>query len=406
MLIRIGLVGKTNTGKTTFFNASTLMSAEVSTYPFTTKKPNIGRAYVQSICVCRELGVKDNPRNSLCVDGWRFIPVELVDLPGLIKGAHKGRGLGTQFLGIIGQADALIHVVDASGSVDAEGRITKPGMGNPVADVYDVEAEIILWFADILKRGQRQVVKSMREERSPVALALTKALTGLKVRRSHVEQALELSGLADKPFDSWSEEDTMEFARRIREISKPTIIVANKMDLARAEENYQRLTEAFGDRIVVPVSSEAELALRRAESQGLIKYVPGEEAFKVLQDGLLTREQRWALSYVQSRVLSKWIRTGVQFALNICTFKLLGMNVVYPVEDLSRLSDKEGNVLPDAFLTPPDATVKDLAAQIHSDLAKSLLYAIDARTGLRLPAEYKLRDRDIVHIVSAVKRRS
>jgi len=405
-LIRIGLVGKTNTGKTTFFNASTLMSAEVSTYPFTTKKPNIGRAYVQSICVCRELGVKDNPRNSLCIDGWRFIPVELVDLPGLIKGAHKGRGLGTQFLGIIGQADALIHVVDASGSVDAEGRITKPGMGNPVADVYDVEAEIILWFADILKRGQRQVVKSIREERSPVASALTKALTGLKVRRSHVEQALELSGLADKSFDSWSEEDTMEFARRIREISKPTIIVANKMDLARAEENYQRLTEAFGDRIVVPASSEAELALRRAESQGLIKYVPGEEAFKVLQDGLLTREQRWALSYVQSRVLSKWIRTGVQFALNICTFKLLGMNVVYPVEDLSRLSDKEGNVLPDAFLTPPDATVKDLAAQIHSDLAKSLLYAIDARTGLRLPAEYKLRDRDIVHIVSAVKRRS
>ena len=399
-------MGKTNTGKTTFFNASTLMSAEVSTYPFTTKKPNIGRAYVQSICVCRELGVKDNPRNSLCIDGWRFIPVELVDLPGLIKGAHKGRGLGTQFLGIIGQADALIHVVDASGSVDAEGRITKPGMGNPVADVYDVEAEIILWFADILKRGQRQVVKSIREERSPVASALTKALTGLKVRRSHVEQALELSGLADKSFDSWSEEDTMEFARRIREISKPTIIVANKMDLARAEENYQRLTEAFGDRIVVPASSEAELALRRAESQGLIKYVPGEEAFKVLQDGLLTREQRWALSYVQSRVLSKWIRTGVQFALNICTFKLLGMNVVYPVEDLSRLSDKEGNVLPDAFLTPPDATVKDLAAQIHSDLAKSLLYAIDARTGLRLPAEYKLRDRDIVHIVSAVKRRS
>ncbi|MEM2122091.1 MAG: redox-regulated ATPase YchF [Candidatus Bathyarchaeia archaeon] len=403
-MIRIGLVGKTNTGKTTFFNASTLMSAEVSTYPFTTKKPNTGRAYVQSICVCRELGVRDNPRNSLCIDGWRFIPVELVDLPGLIKGAHKGRGLGTQFLGVIGQADALVHVVDASGSVDAEGRITRPGMGNPVADIYDVETEIILWFADIIKRGQKQIGKDVRGGRPLTSSALTRTLAGLKVKRSHVENALELSGLADKPFESWNEEDIMEFARKIRDISKPTIIVANKMDLAKADENYQRLTEAFSDRIVIPASSEAELALRRAENQGLIKYVPGEETFKVLDDGLLTKEQRWALSYVQSRVLSKWIRTGVQFALNICAFKLLGMNVVYPVEDLSNLSDKEGNILPDAFLTPPEATVKDLAVQIHSDLAKGLLYALDARTGLRLPVEYKLRDRDVVHIVSAMRR--
>lgn len=398
------MVGKTNTGKTTFFNASTLMSAEVSTYPFTTKKPNIGRAYVQSICVCRELGVKDDPRNSLCIDGWRFIPVEVMDLPGLIKGAHKGRGLGTQFLGVIGQADALLHIVDASGSVDAEGRITKPGMGNPVADVYDVETEIILWFADIIKRSQKQIIKDIRDGGASTASALTRTLAGLKVKRIHVEHALELAGLAVKPFDSWGEEDTIEFARRVREISKPTIIVANKMDLAKAEENYQRLTEAFGDRIVIPASSEAELALRRAESQGLIKYVPGEEAFKVVEEGLLTKEQRWALSYVQSRVLSKWIRTGVQFALNMCAFKLLGMNVVYPVEDLSSLSDKEGKVLPDAFLTPPEATVKDLAAQIHTDLAKGLLYAVDARTGLRLPVEYRLRDRDIIHIVSAMRR--
>ncbi|MGC8961247.1 MAG: GTPase, partial [Candidatus Bathyarchaeia archaeon] len=204
-MIRIGLVGKTNTGKTTFFNASTLMSAEVSTYPFTTKKPNVGRAYVQSICVCRELGVRDNPRNSLCIDGWRFIPVEVIDLPGLIKGAHKGRGLGTQFLGVIGQADALLHIVDASGSVDVEGRITKPGMGNPVADVYDVETEIILWFAEIVKRSQKQIIRDIREGRASTASALTRTLAGLKVRRIHVENALELAGLSDKPFESWGE---------------------------------------------------------------------------------------------------------------------------------------------------------------------------------------------------------
>ena len=102
-MIKIGLIGKTNAGKTTFFNAATLLNAPVSTYPFTTKKPNLGQAYVRTECVCRELGVKDNPRNSSCIDGARFVPVQLIDLPGLIKGSWKGKGLGTQFLSVASQ---------------------------------------------------------------------------------------------------------------------------------------------------------------------------------------------------------------------------------------------------------------------------------------------------------------
>jgi ribosome-binding ATPase YchF (GTP1/OBG family) len=403
-MVRIGLVGKTNTGKTTFFNAATLMTAEVSTYPFTTKKPNIGRAHVQNVCVCKELSVKDNPQNSLCIDGWRFIPIELVDLPGLIKDAHKGIGLGTQFLGVVGQADALLHIVDASGSVDTKGNITKPGMGNPIADIYDIETEIVLWFSDIIQRSQKNISKVLKEGKKSMSTVLSNILAGLKVTKAHVEDALELAGLKDKSFDSWNDEDHLEFARSIRETSKPTIIVANKMDLGKADENYQRLTETFGDRIVVPVSSEAELALKKAERQGLIKYIPGEEVFKVLKPDHLTKEQQAALDYVQRRVLSKWIRTGVQYALNASIFKLLGMNSVYPVEDPTNLSDKDGNILPDTFLVSPDATVKDLAAQIHTDLIKGLLHAIDVRTGLRLPIKYHLRDRDVIHIVSTIKR--
>ena len=131
-MIKIGLIGKTNAGKTTFFNASTLLSAPVSNYPFTTKKPNLGQAYVKTVCVCKELGVVDNPRNSSCIDGARFIPIQLIDLPGLIKGSWMGKGLGTQFLSVASQADALIHIADASGSVGVDGKLTKPGMGNPV----------------------------------------------------------------------------------------------------------------------------------------------------------------------------------------------------------------------------------------------------------------------------------
>lgn len=399
-MVKIGLVGKTNTGKTTFFNAATLMSSEVSTYPFTTKKENIGRAYVKTLCVCKEMEVEDTPKNSQCIDGWRFVPIDLIDLPGLIKDAHKGKGLGTQFLSIVGQADALLHIVDASGSVDAAGKITKPGLGNPVADVYDIESEIDLWFADIIQRSQKQTLKAIREGHSSTATALSSNLAGLKVKRSHIEHALESSNLTNKSFDTWNEDDHLTFSKKVREVAKPTIIVANKMDIGKADENFLRLTEAFSDRLVIPVSSEAELVLKKAERQGFIKYVSGEEVFKVLKEQQLTKEQKWALNYVEQRVLSKWIRTGVQFALNTCTFKLLGMTAVYPVEDLTNLSDREGNILPDAFLVPPNASIKEMAAHIHTDLAKTLLHAIDARTGLRLPSNYKIMDRDIIHIVS------
>jgi ribosome-binding ATPase YchF (GTP1/OBG family) len=405
LMIKIGLIGKTNTGKTTFFNAATLLSAEVSTYPFTTKEPNIGRAYVQTICVCKELGVKDNPQNSFCIDGWRFIPIELIDLPGLIKGAWLGKGLGTAFLSVAAQADVLLHVVDASGSVDSEGRLTKPGFGNPILDVYDVEEELTRWFAKTIEKSSKKIIKQTEKPGVDLAEAITEALAGVKIKLTHVTKALEASGLKDKGMENWSEKDYLDFAKELRSLSKPTIIIANKMDIGMAEENFKKLSEEFKEAMVVPCSSDAELALRRAEQKGFIKYIPGEEAFKVIDESKLTKEQKWALNYVQQRVLSKFIGTGVQFALNLSVFKLLGMNVVYPVEDYEHLSDKKGNVLPDAFLTPKDATIKDLAAQIHTELAQTIIYGIDARTGLRLPVNYALRDRDVIHIVAASKRK-
>ena len=405
-MIKIGIIGKTNAGKTTFFNAATSLSAEVSTYPFTTKKPNIGKAYVQTICACKELKVKDNPVNSLCIDGWRFIPVELIDLPGLIKDAWRGKGLGIQFLNIAAQADALLHIVDASGSIDKEGRLTRPGVGNPVLDVYDIEEEIVMWFMSNLERNMEKIMKQIEKTKAPLEKAFYEILAGAKVKIEHIREALSALNLNEKDIREWSKEDLRNFARKIRELSKPTIIVANKMDIAYADANFERLRDEFKDMFVVPCSSEAELALRRAEQKGFIKYIPGEETFKVIDESKLTNEQKWALNYVQQRVFSRLMRTGVQFAINLCVFKLLKMNTVYPVEDPTNLSDKKGNILPDVFLVPPNATVKDLAAQIHTDLAKTMIYAIDARTGLRLPTDYVIRDRDIISIVSSARKKS
>jgi hypothetical protein len=402
-LIRIGIIGKTNTGKTTFFNAATLSRAQVSTFPFTTKRPNTGTACVQTLCVCRELGLQDSPRNSKCVDGWRFVPVELVDLPGLIKGSWKGKGLGTQFLSVASQADALLHVVDASGSVDADGKLTRAGQGNPVADVYDIEEELTRWFVKIVDRS---VYKIRRQaSKTDVDKAALEALAGLKVRLDQIQRALHEAELVDIEPKDWKPDDVERFAVKIRNISKPTMIIANKMDLAYAEQNYKRLGQEFGRALVTPCSADAELALRRAEEKGYIRYIPGEETFQVLALGKLTPEQSKALTYVQQRVFTKWIRTGVQFALNSCVFKLLNMNCVYPVEDQERFSDKAGNVLPDVLLVPYNATLSDVAGHIHTELAQTMIYGVDARTGVRLPADYIVRDRDVIKVVAAAERR-
>jgi ribosome-binding ATPase YchF (GTP1/OBG family) len=398
--IRLGLIGKTNTGKTTFFNAATLASAEVSTYPFTTKQPNYGKSYAITLCVHKEFNVKDNPRNSLCKDGWRFIPIEIIDLPGLIKGAWQGKGLGNQFLAVATQSDALLHIVDASGSIDAAGRITEPGTGDPLADIADIEEELVMWYLKLIEGNRDKIVRGIKAGES-ISSVVARILAGIGVKEHHVSTALKLSNLEGKDFENFSIDDTKRFAWILRDVSKPTLIVANKIDIPTAAENFKRIREEYKDMLVVPASAEAELTLRRAESKGLIRYVPGDERFEVIKQDGLNERQKWALNFIRRDVLGEYMRTGVQHAINVAVFKLLKMNTVYPVADVSKLSDKDGNVLPDVYLLPAGSTVEDLARQIHSELAKGLLYAIDARDGLRLPADYELKDRDVISIVSA-----
>lgn len=402
--IRIGLIGKTNTGKTTFYNAATLQSAEVSSYPFTTKTPNIGVTNALTLCVHKEFNVKDNPKNSKCLDGWRYIPVELIDLPGLIKGASMGKGLGNQFLSVATQSDALLHVVDASGSIDAEGKITEPGYGDPVADISDIEEELVMWYLRLIESNRDKISKEIRLGKD-IGEAVSEILAGMGVKMVHVITAVERAKLAKKAFDNWSDQDTRSFAWALREESKPTLIVANKMDLPHAAENFKRLREYYSDLIVVPVSGEAELTLRRAQQKGVIKYIPGEERFQILEKASLTKKQLEALGFIRKAILGEYMRTGVQFAINTAVFKILRMNSVYPVSDPEKFADKDGNVLPDVYLLSSGSTVVDLARSVHTELAKGLLYAIDSRSGLRLPADYQLKDRDVLSIVSASRKK-
>lgn len=403
-MIKIGLIGKTNTGKTTFFNSATLASAEISNYPFTTKQPNIGNASAITLCVHKEFNVQDQPKNSRCINGWRFIPVELVDLPGLIKGAWEGKGLGNQFLSIAAQSDALLHIVDASGSIDASGRITEPGAGDPVADVGDIEEEMVMWYLKLFEANRDKISRVINSGTDPVD-AITEVFRGIGVREDHVKFALAQNSLAGVDLDDFGPQKSKDFCWSLRDISKPTLIVANKVDLPTSTENFRRLREEYKDMIVVPSSADAELTLRRAESRGLIKYVPGDERFDIKDQQSLNDKQKWALNLIRKDILGEYMRTGVQFAINVAVFKLLKMNAVYPVADAKKLSDKQGNVLPDVYLMRTGSTVEDLAREVHSELAKGLLHAIDARDGLHLPTNYSLKDRDVLQIVSARKKK-
>ncbi len=403
MPIRIGLIGKTNTGKTTFFNAATLSSSEISTYPFTTKKAETATAHAITLCVHQEFNVFDNPNNSICKDGWRYIPIELIDLPGLIKDAWKGKGLGNQFLTIAAQSDVLLHVVDVSGSVDATGKVAEVGSGDPISDFADIEEELIMWYHKILEGNRDKVSKLIRSGTDQVN-ALTDLYRGVGVTKDNIQETLKSTGLEDKEFDNYEIQDTKNFATFLRNISKPTLIVANKIDIEGGEKTFDRLRERYNDTIVVPASADSELSLRRAEQKSLIKYSPGSEQFDIINPQDLNEKQKNALDFIKKSIMGEYMRTGVQFAINVAVFKLLKMNSVYPVANEEKLSDKKGRVLPDLILMKDGATVKDLAREIHTDLPKGLLYAKDLRYNLRLPTTYQLRDRDVISLISASKK--
>ncbi len=398
----MGIVGKPNTGKSTFFSAATLAPVEIASYPFTTIKPNRGIAYVRSPCVCKEFNVQDSPVNSLCLDGIRLIPVELIDCAGLVPGAWQGRGLGNQFLDEIRKADALVHIVDASGATDSEGKLCKPGAHDPLEDVRFLETEITMWLAQILKRDWPKLARTAESGTEDLLSLLEERLSGLAIRRTHIFEAVRKTELnAEKP-TSWSDEDLIKFLDTLRSIAKPMLIAANKIDVEPAEKNFEQLKNI--DYIVVPCCAEAELALRRAAEKKLVDYRPGDCNFNVSEPNKLTETQSKALRVVKEKILQKFGSTGVQDAINMAFFQLLNMIVVYPVEDIERLCDHQGRVLPDAYIVPYGTTARQLAYIIHTELGESFIYAVEAREKKRIGENHVLKDRDVVSIVSAKKR--
>jgi len=383
-----GLVGAPNKGKSTIFSALTMKEVEIANYPFTTINPNMGIAYATKECVETELHVRCNARNSLCENGIRKLPVNIVDVAGLVEGAHEGKGMGNQFLGDLAAADALIIVTDASGNTDAFGN-SCDGC-SPSDDVAMVKKEIAEWIASIIKKHSSSLSK-----RTDGLIALEEILTGLKINREQIKSVLEKCGLSSVKI-GWSDQDTLRFAKEILDTSKPIIIAANKSDVSGSDKNSIALKSEFAD--VIATSGSVELALRKAAKSGVIDYKHKE--FSVIKGGL-SEEQVKALDFMKKFIAQNG--TNVQELVNRIVFDLLGNIVVYPVEDENKYTDHFGNVLPDAILIRKGSTALDLAQKIHTELAKNMLYAIDAKTKMRIGKDYILKDNDVIRIVSAAK---
>ena len=397
--MKIGLVGKPSVGKSSMFKALTLAEVEIAEYPFTTIDANVAVGYVKLKCVCKEFGVKCNPRYGFCIDGWRFVPVEIIDVAGLVPGAHKGRGLGNKFLDDLRQADVLIHVVDASGSTNEEGEYVGKGNYDPCKDVVFLEEELDMWIKGIIERSFEKIKRLECHNQGEKEDLLADVLSGLKISKKEVEEALEKTGLKDKMLKSWKEEDLKQFSSEIRKISKPIIIAANKCDVDVAEENIKRLKERFPEKLIIPCSAQSEIALKMAAKKGLIKYIPGEKDFEIINDSALTDQQKEALNFIKKNVLEKYGSTGVQDCIDKAVFDVLKYIAVFP-GGVNKLADKEGNVLPDCFLMPPGSKAIDFAYKIHEDLGKHFIKAIDVRTKQMLGKDYELKHRDVIEIVA------
>jgi hypothetical protein len=390
-MISVALAGKPNAGKSTLYSAATMADVDVGNYPFTTIDPNRGVSYVRTRCPCLDREERCGAEH--CRDGKRYVPVELVDVAGLVPGAHEGRGLGNQFLDALSDADVILHVVDASGATDPEGEPVEPGTHDPLDEVDFVERELDLWLASVIDRNWEGVERRSRSPDFDIEEALADVLTGVGATRAELSAALRDHEYPEDPF-AWDEADRRAFARTIRRLTKPIVVVANKADAAPPES----LDSLLGlDRTVVPATAEGELALRRAAEAGVVRYDPGDESFDVTGD--LSDAQRKGLDRVRA-VMDDHGGTGVQRALDAAAYDELDQITAYPVQNETRWTDGQGQVLPDALLLPSGASPRDLAYAVHSDIGEGYLHAVDARSGRRIADDYELAEGDVIRIVS------
>ncbi|MEM1634315.1 MAG: YchF-related putative GTPase [Nanopusillaceae archaeon] len=397
----IGLIGKPNVGKSTIFKSITMQDVQIANYPFTTINPNEGVGFVRVEEVGYEFGVIPNPRYGFIKGKYRFVPVKIMDVAGLVPGAHKGKGLGNKFLDDLRKADILIHVLDIVGATDEEGRYIGKGNYDPIKDIFWLEEEIDWWFFEILKRNLEKEIKKIKYEKKNILLEIHQILSGLNVDINCVISAFKKLNISEEDVSILDDERTLFLlAKEIRKISKPIIIAANRIDIDidLAKKNMKRLKEKYPDLVIVPTSGYAEIILKELDKERKIKYIPGEGNFEIL--GNLDEREKRALDFIENSIFKEFGSTGVQKLLDLAVFEVLKYIAVFPVAN-DNLTDNKGNILPDCYLLPKGSKAIDLALKIHSEIAENFVRVIDMRTKKSFGKDYELKHRDVLRIITS-----
>ncbi|MGP6239928.1 GTPase [Cuniculiplasma sp. SKW4] len=381
MEFSIGITGKPNAGKSTLFSSLTETVVAIGDYPFTTVEANKGIAYLREKCPHTELGKQCNPRRGRCLNGIRYIPVEVMDVPGLIEGASQGKGMGNQFMDSLREASALINLI--SPVTDEKKLMT---LDEIKQSAEEVENEIFLWFSSRFGSDWERFSKKVSHLSIPNEEKILMKASFFGIGLKEVRKILSITKMNDN-VSIWGDDEIMEFTRAVLKIIRPIKRVVNKGDLL---ENTREI-KAQGFHVI---SADYELSIMKAFKSGIIKDMnslePSEKANERQREALYLIRKSYESGKLEriSDVISGIVKTDLQ--------KI----VVFPVYDENKWTDKEGNVLPDAFLMDQGDTAEDLAFRIHTDIGNGFIRAINGRTKMILGRSYLLKDGDVIRIVA------
>ncbi len=393
MTVKIGLVGKPNVGKSTIFSAMTRSHADIANYPFTTLKPNVGVTYIETPCPHTEIGKQCNPREGYCENGIRHVPIEIIDVPGLIPGASQGKGMGNEFLDNLRDSEALCHIIDGSGLTAPDGTPIQ-ARRKPWEDIDTIEGEIKQWLADRIYRDWEKFARKADSSGEKPDRSLHRKIASFGLTEKQVSLIFSRGSFPVR-FMLWTEGDAMRFSEVIFEFMKPVFRIANKADNMEPDSREELLQKYPG---LYLVSGEFELAFEKALKSGMIKGGPRD--FEVT--GSASRQQSAALNRIREFFRDPGI-TLISQIMGMIVQEKLGYVIVFPVVDESTWEDNKGNVLPDALLMPSGSTALDLAFKIHTEIGEGFIRAVDCRTRRVIGKDHVLANSDIIRIVSKTR---